>query len=160
MSFPLHRLRRLRASESLRKLVRETDLAPSDLILPLFVCEGEGVRKDISSMPGHAQLSIDGILEECREAESLGIGGVLLFGIPAHKDEHASGAYDDAGIVQRAVRAIKSETPKILVTTDVCNCEYTSHGHCGLIINNDVDNDRTLEWLRDSPASPPPGRAR
>src|SRR5262245_45022253 len=125
MPFPLHRLRRLRATEPLRKLVRETDLAPSDFILPLFICEGEGIRKEISSMPGHAQLSIDGILKECREVASLGIGGVLLFGIPAHKDEHASGAYDDAGIVQKAVRAIKSETPKLLVITDVCNCEYT-----------------------------------
>lgn len=153
MPFPLHRLRRLRATEPLRKLVRETDLAPSDFILPLFICEGEGVRKEISSMPGHAQLSIDGILKECREVASLGIGGVLLFGIPAHKDEHASGAYDDAGIVQKAVRAIKSETPKLLVVTDVCNCEYTSHGHCGLILNDDVDNDRTLEWLALSAVS-------
>jgi porphobilinogen synthase len=153
MPFPLHRLRRLRATEPLRKLVRETDLAPSDFILPLFISEGEGIRKEISSMPGHAQLSIDGILKECREVASLGIGGVLLFGIPAHKDEHASGAYDDAGIVQKAVRAIKSETPKLLVITDVCNCEYTSHGHCGLIINDDVDNDRTLEWLALSAVS-------
>src|SRR3954449_3876535 len=123
MSFPLHRLRRLRAKESLRKLVRETSLAPSNFILPLFVCEGEGVRKDISSMPGHAQLSIDLIVKECSEVASLGIGGVILFGIPQHKDEHASGAYDDSGIVQRAIRAIKQETPDVLVMTDVCNCE-------------------------------------
>jgi porphobilinogen synthase len=153
MPFPLHRLRRLRANEALRTLVRETPLAPSDFILPLFICEGEGVRKDISSMPGHAQLSIDLILKECREVASLGIGGVILFGIPQHKDEHASGAYDDAGIVQRAIRAIKQETPNLLVITDVCNCEYTSHGHCGLVVNNDVDNDRTLEWLALSAVS-------
>jgi porphobilinogen synthase len=147
MPFPLHRPRRLRANESLRQLVRETPLAPSDFVLPLFACEGEGIRKDISSMPGHAQLSVDKIVEECSEAASLGIGGVLLFGIPAHKDEHASGAYDDAGIVQRAIRAIKEEIPALLVISDVCNCEYTSHGHCGLVVNNEVDNDRTLEWL-------------
>ena len=153
MPFPLHRLRRLRANENLRKLVRETRLSPSNFILPLFVCEGDGVRKDISSMPGHAQLSVDLIVNECREAASLGIGGVILFGIPQHKDEHASGAYDDSGIVQRAVRAIKQEIPDLLVMTDVCNCEYTSHGHCGLVVNNDVDNDRTLEWLAMSAVS-------
>lgn len=153
MPFPLHRPRRLRSTESIRKLVRETHLAPSYFVLPLFACEGEGVRKDISSMPGHAQLSVDKIVEECREAVSLGLGGVLLFGIPAHKDEHASGAYDDDGIVQRAIRAIKQETPELLVVSDVCNCEYTSHGHCGVIVNNDVDNDRTLEWLSLSAVS-------
>ena len=153
MPFPLHRLRRLRANESLRTLVRETSLAPSNFILPLFVCEGKAVRKDISSMPGHAQLSIDLIVKECREVAALGISGVILFGIPQHKDEHASGAYDDEGIVQRAIRAIKQETPDLLVMTDVCNCEYTSHGHCGLVVNNDVDNDRTLEWLALSAVS-------
>ena len=147
MPFPLHRPRRLRASEPIRRLVRETTLAPSNLVLPLFIVEGEGVRKQISSMPGHAQLSIDNAVAECVEAKSLGLGGVILFGIPQHKDEHASGAYDEAGIVQNAVRAIKQETPELVVITDVCNCEYTSHGHCGLVINNDVDNDRTLEWL-------------
>jgi porphobilinogen synthase len=147
MPFPLHRPRRLRASESMRRLVRETTLAPSNLVLPLFIVEGEGLRKEISSMPGHAQLSIDKAVAECREAKSLGLGGVILFGIPQHKDEHASGAYDDAGIVQNAIRAIKREIPDLMVITDVCNCEYTSHGHCGVVINNDVDNDRTLEWL-------------
>lgn len=152
MPFPLHRLRRLRASEPLRKLVRQTNIEPTDFILPLFVYEGDA-RKDISSMPGHGQLSIEGLVKECQEVASLGIGGVLLFGIPSHKDEHASGAYDDSGIVQRAVRAIKQELPNLLVVTDVCNCEYTSHGHCGLVINNDVDNDRTLEWLAMSAVS-------
>ena len=153
MPFPLHRLRRLRASEPLRRLVRETNLEPSDFILPLFVYEGDAPRKEISSMPGHAQLSIDGAITECREAVELGIGGVILFGIPSHKDEHASGAYDDSGVVQRAIRAIKQVTPELLVMTDVCNCEYTSHGHCGLVINDEVDNDRTLEWLAQSAIS-------
>jgi porphobilinogen synthase len=137
----------------MRRLVRETALAPDDFILPLFAVEGEGVRREIASMPGNYQLSIDGIVEECRECHALGVGGVILFGIPAHKDERASGAYDDQGIVQRAVRAIKREVPGLLVATDVCNCEYTSHGHCGLIVDGDVDNDKTLEWLARSAVS-------
>jgi porphobilinogen synthase len=140
-------MRRLRATAPLRDLVRETRLDPAQFILPLFACPGEGVRREISSMPGHAQLSIDLIVKECEEARALGIGGVLLFGIPASKDEMASGAYEENGIVQTAVRAIKHETPQTLVVTDVCNCEYTSHGHCGKVIDGDVDNDATLEWL-------------
>ena len=140
-------MRRLRASEPLRALVRETALAPDDFILPLFACPGEGVRRAISSMPGHAQLSIDEIVKECAEAEKLGLGGVILFGIPAEKDEQASGAYADDGIVQQAVRAVKRAHPKLLVVTDVCNCEYTSHGHCGLVKDGEVQNDSTLEWL-------------
>lgn len=147
MAFPIHRKRRLRATESMRRLVRETWLEPAQFILPLFICEGENIRKPISSMPGHAQQSIDLTVKEALEAESLGIGGVILFGIPSHKDEIASGAYDKNGIVQRAVRAIKAECKKIVVVTDVCNCEYTSHGHCGKIVGNDVENDSTLEWL-------------
>ncbi|MBC8165819.1 MAG: porphobilinogen synthase [Bryobacteraceae bacterium] len=153
MPFPIHRPRRLRATEAIRALVRETRLEPADFILPLFICEGEGVRREIRSMPGHAQLSIDKIVDECREVQSLGIGGVILFGIPSHKDEEASGACDDAGIVQRAIRAIKRETASVLVVTDVCNCEYTSHGHCGKVIDNDVDNDATLDWLTASAVS-------
>ena len=137
----------MRATEPLRTLVRETMLEPVNFILPLFVCEGEGVRREIGSMPGNAQMSVDRIVEECRELRSLGIGGIILFGIPTEKDEHASGAYADDGIVQRAIRAIKRETPQLLVMTDVCNCEYTSHGHCGKIVNGEVDNDETLEWL-------------
>jgi porphobilinogen synthase len=137
----------------MRALVRETHLHPSQFVLPLFVCEGEGVRREIGSMPGHAQLSIDRTVEECREARTLGVGGVILFGIPAEKDEQASGAYAENGIVQRAIRAIKAEVPGLLVITDVCNCEYTSHGHCGAIVNNDVDNDTTLEWLAASAIS-------
>ncbi len=147
MPFPIHRLRRLRATEQMRALVRETHLRPSQFVLPLFVVSGEGVRKEIGSMPGNYQLSIDELVKECAEAQSLGIGGVILFGIPDTKDEEASGAYDDNGIVQCAVRALKREVPKLLVITDVCNCEYTSHGHCGKIVNGDVDNDATLDWL-------------
>jgi porphobilinogen synthase len=140
-------MRRLRATEGLRTLVRETRLAPSQFILPLFACPGEGVRREIGSMPGNYQLSIDEMVKECAKAHALGIGGVILFGIPETKDELASGAYDEHGIVQNAIRAIKQEVPRLLIVTDVCNCEYTSHGHCGKIVNNDVDNDATLEWL-------------
>ncbi len=146
-------MRRLRATEELRSLVRETRLEPSQFVLPLFVCPGEGVRRDIGAMPGHAQLSIDLAVRECAEARDLGVGGVLLFGIPETKDEMASGAYAEDGIVQRAVRAIKRDVPEIIVVTDVCNCEYTSHGHCGLIVNGDVDNDATLEWVAKTAVS-------
>jgi porphobilinogen synthase len=147
MPFPQTRLRRLRATESVRSLVRETRLSPEGLILPLFIVPGEGVRKPISSMPGNAQLSIDELVKDCREALALGIGGVILFGIPDHKDELASENYDPNGIVQRAIRAVKAEVPRLLVATDVCNCEYTSHGHCGKVIGDQVDNDATLDWL-------------
>jgi porphobilinogen synthase len=146
-------MRRLRATEPLRRLVRETQLAPDDFILPLFAVDGEGVRREIKSMPGNFQLSIDELVKECGETHALGIGGVILFGIPQHKDEQATGAYDDNGIVQRAVRAIKSATPDLVVVTDVCNCEYTSHGHCGLVVDNDVDNDVTLTWLAKAAVS-------
>jgi porphobilinogen synthase len=147
MAFPVHRMRRLRATEGMRALVRETRLDPSQFILPLFVCEGEGVRREIGAMPGNAQLSIDNLVRECEEVRSLGVGGVILFGIPSAKDELASGNYDPNGIVQRAVRAIKAQVNGLIVMTDVCNCEYTSHGHCGRIVDGDVDNDSTLEWL-------------
>src|SRR5579863_3896398 len=153
MAFPVHRMRRLRASEALRSLVRETRLAPTQFILPLFACPGEGVRREISSMPGNYQLSVDRMLSECRDAAKLGIGGVILFGIPAVKDEQASGAYADDGIVQQAVRAVKREVPKLLLMTDVCNCEYTSHGHCGLVVDGEVRNDPTLEWLAKAAVS-------
>ncbi len=147
MAFPITRMRRLRSSESMRSLVRETHLEPSQFILPLFVCEGEGVRREISSMPGNAQMSVDRIVAECAEVQSLGIGGVILFGIPDTKDELASGGYAEDGIVQRAVRAIKREVPKLSVITDVCNCEYTSHGHCGKVVDGEVENDTSVEWL-------------
>ena len=153
MAFPVHRMRRLRASEALRSLVRETRLAPTQFILPLFACPGQGVRREISSMPGNYQLSMDELVKECAEAWKLGIGGVILFGIPAAKDELASGAYAEDGIVQQAVRAVKREVPKLLLMTDVCNCEYTSHGHCGLVADGDVKNDPTLEWLAKAAVS-------
>jgi porphobilinogen synthase len=146
-------MRRLRRTAELRSLVRETHLEPNDFILPLFVCPGEGVRREIGAMPGNYQLSIDEMVRECAQVHSLGIGGVILFGIPESKDETASGGYDDRGIVQNAVRAIKSAVPQLLVMTDVCNCEYTSHGHCGKIVDGDVDNDASLEWLMASAVS-------
>ena len=153
MPFPAQRLRRLRATPAIRNLVRETHLQPSQFILPLFVCPGEGVRREIGSMPGNYQLSIDELVKECTEVQALGIGGVILFGLPETKDDMASGAYDDNGIVQRAIRALRKEAPGLLIATDVCNCEYTSHGHCGYIIEGDVDNDTTLQWLAKSALS-------
>jgi len=153
VAFPNHRMRRLRASDALRKLVRETQLEPTDFILPLFTCPGEGVRRPINSMPGNYQLSPDELVKECEEAYRLGIGGVILFGIPETKDEIASGAYADDGIVQQATRALKRALPKLLVMTDVCNCEYTSHGHCGLVVDGEVQNDPTLEWLAKTSVS-------
>lgn len=131
----------------MRRLVRETRLAPEQLIYPFFVCPGEGIRRDIGSMPGVAQFSIDELVKEAAAVHALGIGGILLFGIPEAKDSRASGAYDEDGIVQRALRALKQEVPRLLRITDVCNCEYTDHGHCGLIVHDDVENDTTLEWL-------------
>ena len=153
MPFPIHRLRRLRRTEALRSLVRETRLHPAQFILPLFVCPGEGVRREIGAMPGNYQMSIDQLVAECAEVQLLGIGGVILFGLPESKDDMATGAYDENGIVQRAIRAIRKETPKLLVVTDVCNCEYTSHGHCGYVKDGDVDNDTTLQWLAKSALS-------
>ncbi len=153
MAFPITRMRRLRATESLRALIRETHLRPSQFILPLFAVPGEGVRKEIGAMPGNYQMSIDELVKECAEVQSLGIGGIILFGIPDKKDDKASGAYDDNGIVQQAVRAIKQTNSKLVVITDVCNCEYTSHGHCGKVVDGDVDNDSTLEWLGASAVS-------
>jgi len=137
----------------MRRLVRETHLEPSQLVLPLFVCPGEGVRNAISSMPGQAQLSVDLLVRECEEMRKLGIGGVMLFGVPDTKDDQASGAYAEDGITQRAVRAVKKAVPELIVMTDVCNCEYTSHGHCGKVVGNDVDNDATLEWLATTAVS-------
>ena len=140
-------MRRLRATPPLRALVRETRLEPSQFILPFFVCPGDGVRREISAMPGNYQQSVDQLVEDCRDLASHGIGGIILFGLPESKDETASGAYAEDGIVQRAVRALKRAYPSLVVVTDVCNCEYTSHGHCGKIVGGDVDNDETLKWL-------------
>ncbi len=137
----------------MRRLVRETRLDPAQFILPLFACPGEGVRKEIGSMPGNFQLSVDELVKECEAAHALGIGGVILFGIPETKDESASEAYADNGITQRAVRAVKRGVPDLIVITDVCNCEYTSHGHCGKIVDGDVDNDATLAWLAEAALS-------
>jgi porphobilinogen synthase len=149
--FPTTRLRRLRYHPAIRNLVRETRLSPAQLILPLFARPGKGVRQPIGSMPGHAQLSVDLIAEEAREAVKLGLGGVILFGIPAEKDSLGRDSYSDSGIIQQAVRAAKEAAPELLVITDVCFCEYTDHGHCGAIDDHtgrmDVNNDATLELL-------------
>jgi len=147
MEFPIYRARRLRRSERLREMVRETALSAKDLIYPLFVVPGKDTFQPVSSMPGIAQLSVDRAVKECQEASSLGIPAVILFGIPERKDPLGSEAYSDSGVVQQAIRAIKEKAPEILVITDVCLCEYTDHGHCGVIKNGDVDNDSTLELL-------------
>jgi len=133
MSFPIQRPRRLRSSDTLRSFVRETRLSPEGFIYPLFVCPGEGVRKEIRSMPGVCNLSVDQAVKEAREVKSLGIPAVILFGLPEKKDEIATGAWEDDGIVQRATRAIKREVPGLMVVGDVCLCEYMSHGHCGIV---------------------------
>ncbi len=150
MPFPTHRPRRLRRTESLRGLVRETTLSTKALVYPLFVCPGTNVKAEIPSMPGHYRWSVDGLVEECQAAHDLGIPAVILFGIPEKKDEAGSGAYDPNGIVQRAIRAVKKAVPDLLVIGDVCLCEYTSHGHCGVIArtrDGEVENDLTLELL-------------
>lgn len=147
MIFPISRPRRLRRLENIRRMVRETRLNVDQMIQPFFVIYGEGVRNPVPSMPGVFQLSIDQLIPEVREARDLGIPAILLFGIPEHKDPFGSGAYDDEGIIQRAVRAIKEGVPNIVVVTDVCLCEYTDHGHCGLVENGEVLNDPTLELL-------------
>jgi porphobilinogen synthase len=146
-SYPSYRPRRLRRTEALRRLVRETWLEPSQFVLPMFVRSGTGIRRPIESMPGVAQTSVDELVRDAREAASLGIGGVLLFGIPDHKDAVGSEAWNDDAPVQQAIRALKREVPELVVITDVCLCEYTDHGHCGVVRNGDVDNDATLELL-------------
>ena len=147
MNFPIYRPRRLRRNEKLRNLIRETTLEPRNFVYPLFIGPGKDRAQPVSSMPGVAQLTIDRAVRECREIESLGIPAVILFGIPERKDARGSEAYDDRGIVQQAIRAIKETSPGLLVVTDVCLCEYTDHGHCGVIVKGDVDNDATLDLL-------------
>ena len=147
MAFPTHRPRRLRRSEALRRMVRETTLSAHSLVYPLFVCPGARVKEEIRSMPGNYRWSVDLLVEECKSAFDLGIPAVILFGIPETKDEVGSGAYDTGGIVQRAVRAVKKALPDLIVICDVCLDEYTSHGHCGLIKDGEIDNDSTLELL-------------
>jgi porphobilinogen synthase len=147
MPFPSTRLRRLRRTETLRALVRETDLSASHLIQPAFVVAGEGVREEIESMPGIERFSISELVGEATEIAAAGVGALLLFGVPAEKDETGSGAYDEEGVVQMAVRALKEAHPDLAVITDVCLCEYTSHGQCGLVRDGEVDNDITVELL-------------
>ena len=153
MSFPQTRMRRLRRSEPMRALVRETTLEPGDLIHPIFICPGEGVRHEVSSMPGVFNLSVDEAVREAEQAARLGLGGLLLFGLPEEKDEQGSGAYDDNGIVQQGLRALKASpaSKKLVLIADVCLCEYTSHGHCGKVIETPdgwtVDNDPSLDLL-------------
>jgi porphobilinogen synthase len=158
MKFPIHRPRRLRQNARLRALIRETDLNAGDLILPYFVCEGARVKKPVASMPGVFQMSVDELVRDCRQTQSLGVGGVILFGIPARKDERASEAYADDGIVQRATRELREKTSNLVVVTDVCLCEYMSHGHCGVVRKTKgkqfvVENDPTLELLAKTAVS-------
>jgi porphobilinogen synthase len=147
MKFPTYRPRRLRRNEKLRQLIRETSLEPRNFIYPLFVGPGKDNAQPVSSMPGVAQLTVDRAVRECQDVSALGIPAVILFGIPERKDAVASEACADDGVVQQAIRAIKDRLPELLVITDVCLCEYTDHGHCGVIKNGDVDNDSTLELL-------------
>ena len=152
-AFPATRLRRLRRTDALRSLVRETRLDLDAFVLPLFACPGEGVVRPVEGLPGIAQRSVDALVEEAREAASLGVRAVLLFGVPEEKDELGSGAWDDDGIVQRALRALRAETPGLTLVTDVCLCEYTSHGHCGVVRDGEVANDETLDLLARTAAS-------
>jgi porphobilinogen synthase len=147
MQFPVTRLRRLRRNAAIRNMVRETILTRNDLIMPLFVCPGEGVENKISSMPGNSQFSVDLLVKRCRELYEKGVQSVLLFGIPESKDETGEVACQHNGIVQQAVRALKKEVPELYLIADICNCEYTTHGHCGTIVDGDVDNDLTLDTL-------------
>src|SRR6266571_14718 len=147
MPFPLYRPRRLRESPIVRKMVRETVLRTDDLVYPLFAVHGRGVREPIGPMPGQFRLSVDELLKECKDAASMGIPAVLLFGLPAEKDPRGSEAYAEDGIIQQAVRAVKETIPDLLVVTDVCLCEYTSHGHCGVVEDGRVKNDPTLDLL-------------
>ncbi len=145
--FPIRRMRRLRRTAALRRLVAETHVVPSQLVWPQFVVHGEGVRRPIATLPGVAQLSVDQLVKDAERAASLGLGGLILFGIPATKDATGSEAYDDQGIVQQAIRAVKRAVPDLLVIGDVCLCEYTDHGHCGVIRDGDVDNDSSVYLL-------------
>ena len=145
--FPIVRMRRLRRTPALRRLVQETHLVPSQLVWPLFVRHGESVRTEVAALPGVFQTSVDALLEDAARAAQLGLGGVMLFGLPETKDATGSEAYDDQGIVQQAIRAVKRAVPALLVIGDVCLCEYTDHGHCGVIQDGDVDNDASVYLL-------------
>jgi porphobilinogen synthase len=148
MAYPIQRLRRLRQHETLRRMVRETRLSPSDLIYPIFVTEGKDQRREIASMPGQYRLSIDLLVKEAGEVAGLGIPAVILFGIPDRKDERGTSGFDPNGIVQRAIKAVKDHVPGLMVITDVCIDEYTSHGHCGIVKDGRIVNDETLDCLR------------
>ena len=152
-AFPVTRLRRLRRTDTLRALVRETHLSLDDVVMPLFACPGEGVVRPVKGLDGIAQRSVDELVREAMELESLGVRAVLLFGIPEEKDEEGSGAWVADGIVQRALRALRAEVPGLTLVTDVCLCEYTSHGHCGVLRDGEVENDETLELLARTAAS-------
>ena len=147
MVFPEYRPRRMRRNETLRGMIRETTLSAEQLIYPLFIVPGKKVRNEVSSMPGVHQISVDQLAREAKELQSVGVNSVILFGIPEKKDGVGSGAHDKNGIVQRAIKELKNKSPELLVITDVCLCEYTDHGHCGFLVNNEVDNDTTLEIL-------------
>ena len=147
MAFPINRPRRLRRTDTLRRMVRETRLSPDDFIQPYFVCPGRDVRKPIGAMPGVAQMSVDNVVGAARETFAAGVPAVILFGIPPHKDAIGTEAWNDQGEVQRTIRELKERVPGLVVITDVCMCEYTDHGHCGVVRNQDVDNDATLELL-------------
>ena len=147
MSFPNIRLRRLRYNSLLRELVSETQLSVNDLIYPLFVCEGEKIKNEIPSMPGQFQFSIDNLIEKCKQVQEKGIKAILIFGVSKNKDKTGDIAWSENSIVQRAIKAIKEENINLLLIADVCNCEYTSHGHCGTIVDGDVENDLTLNTL-------------
>ncbi len=153
MGFPQQRLQRLRRTEGLRCLVRQARVSPDQLIMPLFVCHGKRVRRPIASLPGIEQRSVDFVGTEARELERLGVGGVMLFGVPSRKDALGTGAYARDGVVQQGIRAIKTAAPSLTVVADVCLCEYTSHGHCGVLDGQQVDNDATLELLGRTAAS-------
>lgn len=148
MAFPIQRLRRLRETEPLRRMVRETSLTPNDFIYPVFVTEGQGRREPIASMPGQSRLSIDLLVKEAQEVKALGIPAMIFFGIPDQKDERGSSGFDPDGIVQRAIRAVKAQVPDLVLITDVCVDEYTSHGHCGIVRGGKILNDETLDCLR------------
>ena len=147
MFFPAYRGRRVRANETIRRMVRETVLSPDDFIYPMFVTHGKGIKKEISSMPGCYQQSMDNLVAECKEVHSLGIPAVILFGIPKQKDPKGSEAYSDKGIVQQAIKAVKDAVPGLMVITDVCLCEYTDHGHCGIVHGDKILNDPTVDLL-------------
>ncbi|HIJ78732.1 MAG: porphobilinogen synthase [Desulfobulbaceae bacterium] len=147
MVFPEYRGRRLRRNETLRALVRETTISPAQLIYPLFVMPGKNVREEVPSMPGVFRMSVDQLAKEAKECMGLGVNNVILFGLPAKKDARGSGAYANDGIIQQAIKELKNKAPEMMVSTDVCLCEYTDHGHCGILINEQVDNDSTLELL-------------